>query len=413
MIAPTLWALAALSTLSAGGSFVIEHTRVEVGDGTVLDDVDVVVTDGAIVAVAKGTTFPKDAARIDGKGKVVTPGFIEVKTAIGLVEIDAEPAANDAMLTQPFTPGVRPSDAFHLDSTRLAVARQGGVTHIVTAPQGGVLAGQGMLAALDDQPLLPSARVVGVYGSLDEGVRPMAGNARGLVWLRLREIVDDARTLDKKRAGYEAGASRPFTLSAAHLAALAPIVKGERPLVLEVDSATDMRALFVFLDEEKARGSPMKVVLTGAREAWVVKDELAKRQIPVVVTPTMQVPDGFGSRAARDDAAAILDAAGVPLVLSTNGWANNAARLRQEAGIAVAHGLPRDRALRAITLTPAAVVGAADMGRVAPKMRAHLVVWSGDPLELQTRAERVFIDGAEVSLKTRQRALAEKYRAKK
>jgi imidazolonepropionase-like amidohydrolase len=413
MISLSLFAARAALVVITAQTFVIENTDVEDGDGTVQKAVTVVVADGVVTAVAKGAPAPAGATRIDGTGKVVTPGLFEVKTAIGLVEIDAEPVATDAFVMQPFTPAYRPSDAFHLDSTRFAVARKSGVTHIVTAPIGGVLSGQGMLKALDDTPLTARARVIGVYGSVDELVKPLVGGTRGMLWVRMREIVDDARTYGKKRAAYESGASRPFTLAPAQLDALTPVLAGTVPLVLEADSATDIRAILTFVDEENARGSKIRVVITGAREAWTVKDELARRQIAVVLTPSMQVPDTFGALAARDDAPAILDQAGVPLILSTNGWANNAARLRQEAGIAVAHGLPRDRALRAITSTPARALGVTDMGTVTVGARAHLVLWSGDPLELSTRAERVFIDGKDMSLATRHRALADKYRARK
>jgi len=413
MITTPVVALQIACVAIAAQTFVIENTDVEVGDGTVQRAVTVVITDGVVTAVAKGVPIPANATRIDGAGKVVTPGLFEVKTAIGLTEIDAEPVATDAFVMQPFTPAYRPSDAFHLDSTRLAVARKGGVTHIVTAPMGGVLSGQGMLAALDDTPLSARGRVVGVYGSVDEGVKPLVGGSRGMLWVRMREITDEARTFGKKRAAYESGASRPYTLAPTHLDALAPVLAGTVPLVLEADSATDIRAILTFVDEESARGSKIRVVITGGREAWILKDELARRQIAVVLTPSSQVPDTFGALAARDDAPAVLDKAGVPLILSTNGWANNAARLRQEAGIAVAHGLPRDRALKAVTSTPARALGISEMGTVTVGKRAHLVVWSGDPLEMSTHAERVFIDGTDMSLATRHRALADKYRARK
>jgi imidazolonepropionase-like amidohydrolase len=122
-------------------------------------------------------------------------------------------------------------------------------------------------------------------------------------------------------------------------------------------------------------------------------------------------PWAFEALRVRDDAAKLLAEAGVKLVVTANGgWDQNARRLRQEAGIAVAHGLDRNAALRAITLSPAEVFGKErELGSVTKGKRANLVLWSGDPLELSTVAEHVWIDGREMSLDNRQRALAEKY----
>jgi imidazolonepropionase-like amidohydrolase len=86
--------------------------------------------------------------------------------------------------------------------------------------------------------------------------------------------------------------------------------------------------------------------------------------------------------------------------------------LKQEAGFAVSYGLPHEAALQAVTLTPAQVWGVADrMGSLEPGKVGDVVVWSGDPFEVMTSAERVFINGVEISYDTRQKALLEKYRS--
>jgi imidazolonepropionase-like amidohydrolase len=120
------------------------------------------------------------------------------------------------------------------------------------------------------------------------------------------------------------------------------------------------------------------------------------------------MPISFDALAARDDLAALLDWAGVRVVISASG--RDIRRLRQEAGIAVAYGLPRERALATITVAPAEVYGRSDIGAIAAGKRADVVLWSGDPLELSTVAEHIFIDGTELPMDTRQRRLVERYR---
>jgi imidazolonepropionase-like amidohydrolase len=106
----------------------------------------------------------------------------------------------------------------------------------------------------------------------------------------------------------------------------------------------------------------------------------------------------------------VLHARGVPVVITSSASELNLRRLRQEAGLAVAWGLPRNVALAAITGTPAKLYGLdGELGLVAKGRRADLVIWNGDPLEHASVAERVLIGGIERDTHTRQRKLAEKY----
>jgi imidazolonepropionase-like amidohydrolase len=128
-----------------------------------------------------------------------------------------------------------------------------------------------------------------------------------------------------------------------------------------------------------------------------------------IVTPSEQGPSAFESLAARDDSARLLREAGVPLIISSASWSNNVRRLRQEAGIAVANGLPYGEALIAVTSAPARVFGRDDTGVIAVGKRADLVLWTGDPFELSSTAERVWIGGELMPDANRQRELARRY----
>jgi imidazolonepropionase-like amidohydrolase len=141
----------------------------------------------------------------------------------------------------------------------------------------------------------------------------------------------------------------------------------------------------------------------------MVADEIARRKVPVVLKPLTNIPS-FDALNATLENAARLRAAGVTVVLSTFDT-YRVGTLRQEVGNAISHGFDREEALRAVTLAPAQVWGVADTtGSLTPGKDADLVVWSGDPFELTTHAEHVFIRGREMPKTTRQSELFERYR---
>lgn len=156
----------------------------------------------------------------------------------------------------------------------------------------------------------------------------------------------------------------------------------------------------------------LKLILMGAAEGWKVADEIAAHKVPVVVKPLTDIPS-FDALGATLQNAARLAKAGVTVVLSSFDT-HNARNIRQEAGNAIANGLDRDAALQAVTLAPARVWGVADRaGSLEVGKDADVVIWSGDPFELTTNVEAVFIGGREMPTDTRQKQLLEKYRVLK
>jgi imidazolonepropionase-like amidohydrolase len=161
---------------------------------------------------------------------------------------------------------------------------------------------------------------------------------------------------------------------------------------------------------ELSREYGLRLILAGVEEGWRVADAIAAAEVPVLVTPLTNLPSSFARLGSRYDNAALLARAGVRVALYVGG-AHEARTLRQEAGNAVAWGLDRDAALRAVTIEPARIFGMErDYGALAPGKVANVVVWSGDPFELSTHATHVFVRGAEASLETRQTALFARYR---
>jgi imidazolonepropionase-like amidohydrolase len=177
-------------------------------------------------------------------------------------------------------------------------------------------------------------------------------------------------------------------------------------VIFQVDRAVDIRQVIAF-----AQRNGMKAVIAGGAEAWVVANDLAKAHVPVVLDPFADLPANFDKIGARLDNAALLGRAGVRVAFMLNDDASTRAkRIRQAAGNAAAHGLPRDVALAAITATPADIFGVgASRGRIAPGQAADLALWTGDPLEVSTVATSVWIAGQQIEMVSRQTELRDRY----
>jgi imidazolonepropionase-like amidohydrolase len=378
-----------------------ENARVEVGDGTALERATVVVAGDKIVSVGTPPP-PPGATRINAEGKVISPGLFHVGSQIGLLEISLEEGTVDTQ-ARTTAPGLRAVDGFNPASPRVAVDRAQGVTSAVVAPIGNLLSGTGAVIQLNGQPPI-GALNGGVWGAFGGSAREAAG-VRGVALLELMRIFSDARFYRANAASFDKNASRPLALPPVHLLALSDVIDNKQPLVLAVDRESDIRALLAFAAAQKLR-----VIVWGGAEAWRLAPELAAAKVPVVVTPSAGEPFSFDALMARDDNAALLAAAGVPLIISSGGTDLGTTRVRQEAGIAVSYGLPYATAMQAITLEPARAFGATDRGVLAPGKQADIVMWSGDPLETRTLPVLVMIGGVKYEPDSRHTALAKRYR---
>jgi imidazolonepropionase-like amidohydrolase len=177
-------------------------------------------------------------------------------------------------------------------------------------------------------------------------------------------------------------------------------------VVFDVQRTGDIRHVLEF-----AKAEHLKIALRGAQEAWRVAAELAAAAVPVLIDPLDDLPESFDSVGATLENAARLTRAGVKVAFSFNDPApHNIRRLRQGAGIAVAHGLPAEAALAALTRNPAEIFGVADRnGSIERGRPADLVLWSGDPLEVTTLADEVFVQGVRQAMSSRQTQLRDRY----
>jgi imidazolonepropionase-like amidohydrolase len=271
------------------------------------------------------------------------------------------------------------------------------VTWTVLAPsaEDSIIGGQGSAVTLDGRydAALPGSRSLFVQmGST--GAR-VAGGTRAAEYMLLEQAIHEARNQNPITQG--------ALLHAAGREALNRYLMGGR-VVFQVDRASDIREVVSF-----AERAGIKPVILGGDEAWLVAKDLAKANVPVILDPLNDLPMDFDRLASTLENAARLQRAGVRIAFSS-GDTPQARLVRQLAGNAVAHGLPWEAALAAITSTPAEIFGvAATHGHIAVGQVADLVLWNGDPLELSTLAEQVWIAGRPTEMKSRQTELRDRY----
>jgi imidazolonepropionase-like amidohydrolase len=374
----------------------------------------VLIRDGRITAIGADVAIPSDAQRVDAAGKVVTPGLVNAATQLSVVDIGAVPATRNVSargrdgIAAAFTvwDGLNPA------SVLLPPARAAGITTVVIAPRGGLISGQAAVLHLvdgdaADMMLRSPVAMVGQIGS----PQAIGAQSRGELMLKLREVLDDARTYGRRKADFERAQTRQFAASRLDLEALLPVLDGRVPLVLDADRASDIESAL-----KLARDYNVKLIISGAAEAWMVADKIAAARVPIMTGAMNNIPDSFSSLGTRQENAGLLRRAGVTVIIIGNAGggdedAFNVRNVRFEAGNAVAYGMTRDDALRAITLTPAEVFGVADrVGSLQAGKDADVVVWSGDPFEFASQPEHVFIRGREVHATTRQDLLEQRYK---
>lgn len=432
----TLILAAASAAVLASPALAQELTAITGGrvlTGTsVIENGTVVIRDGRVVSVGTGAA-PSGARVIDARGKVVSPGFVAVDSGLGGSEVssvggsdDLRNGANSISASFDVSYGLDPW------SFTLPVARLGGITRAIVVPNHpgggggghahddsdfagvghagyqspGLFAGQAAvihLAEGTDILVKPRVAMVAPFGEAGAGI---VGGARGAQFTQFKETLAEVRLYARNKAAYDRAGLRDLSLSRADLEALIPVANGSMPLIVTVRRAADIQQVLRLAREEGVR-----IILDGAEEGWLVADQIAAANVPVLLNPISNLPGNFEVRAARMQNAAVLDAAGVTIAIKGNeGSVHRARETRYNAGNAVSHGLSYESAIEAITVNPARIFGmAGQFGELRPGAAADVVIWSGDPLEPLSNAETIFIGGAEQAPTSRQFLLRDRY----
>ena len=382
------------------------HTMTAAG---VLEHMDILISDGKIAEIGHGLNAPANAEIVVAGGRPVTPGLFGGIGHLGIEEIGEESTVDDyALKLGSMRPEFDVTTAFNPDSVVLGVNRIGGITFAMLAPSaeaGGkssstIIAGQGSVARLDGT-LEPAAHAL--FVAVGGGANALSGGTRAAQLMLLQQAIVEVRTPNSLLPGD----ARLLTPGGRH--ALASYLEGGSPIIFSADRTSDIRQVIAFAKREK-----LHVAINGGAEAWRVAPELAAAQIPVILNPLDDLPDSFDAVGSTLENAARLQHAGVKIAFSFDDpQPHNIRKIRQAAGIAVAHGLPWEDALAAITRNPAEIFGVTGAnGSLARGRPADLVLWSGDPLEVTTLADRVFIQGVAQPMHSRQTELRDRYLSK-
>ncbi|HSG81938.1 MAG TPA: amidohydrolase family protein [Gemmatimonadota bacterium] len=408
-------------------AYVIQNATVHTLAGATIESGAVLIRDGHILEVGAGVAAPADAAVIDATGMHVYPGMIDAYSRLGLTEVGSVPATQDASELGDWTPHLSAYTAIHPASEHIPVARANGVTHAVTAPGGGGgfrggggggIPGQATLIHLDG------------YTIEEMAIEPAVGMA--IQWptiqtrsfdfttfqMRQRPYSEAKKEYDEQIAELESWfeAARHYKQAVERgdrskfqrdlqLENLARTLGGELPVIAVANDKLSIESAVEF-----AERNDLELILAGGRDAREVKEMLAEKGVPVILGPTQSLP------AEEDDPyyypfslAGELQAAGVKIAFATFN-SSDSRTLPYEAANTVSFGLPREEALKAVTLYPAEMLGVADrLGTLEAGKLANLIVTDGDPLEIQTQVHYVFINGIPVDIDNKHRRLWEHY----
>jgi len=440
------WLLGAILLLAplpaAAQTVAITGGRVVIGDGSEpIDGGIVVVRDGRVVAAGAGIAVPAGAQVIDARGKWVTPGIVAGFSRIGLVEVDAVDATNDVQASNsPFSAAIDVAPAINPLAASIAVNRAAGVTRAVVSPSTArsIFAGQGAVIDLGgDMNPITRARAF-QYIELGEEGASDAGGSRAAAHVLLRNALREARDLrlpvggrgparapsaappedlaENPYIGSNTQRSEDVLLTRFDAAALVPVLQGRQLLLVHVERASDILQVLAL----KREFANLRIVLVGATEGWRVAEQIAAARVPVIANALNDLPATFEQLAATQSNVGRLRAAGVPVAIGmiNDDEARQVRLVSQYAGNLVGigrvpghTGLSWNEAFAAISSAPAEAVGlGAEIGSLRPGRRADVVIWDGDPLELATGVEAVWIDGVRQDLTNRQTRLRDRYR---
>ena len=408
-------------------TYALTHTKIFTLAGSTIEDGTVVLRDGKIAAVGATVEVPAGAQVIDAKGLQIYPGIFDSITQMGLREIGAVSATVDSTETGSFNPDVVAATAVSPSSEHIPVTRAAGITGVLAVPGSGgfdsggssnVIGGQASAIhmagwAIDEMLIKKSAAMVLHWPEIETRTFDFAtfsrkekpySEAKQEYDKQVNELTDWLERARHYAQVMEKGSPAKYDRDL-KLEALVPVVRGELQVLVFADRAREIRNAVEFCDKQNLR-----MILAGGSEAYKVKDLLRSKGVPVILRPMLTLPpdedDPYDRLLSQP---AELAAAGVRFAIASfdNSFAR---RLGQNAANAVAHGLPYEEALKAVTIYPARIFGLdGQIGTIEQGKLANLIVTDGDPLELTTDVKYLFIRGQLTSMDNRHLRLYEKY----
>ena len=393
-----------LGSTSQAASLLITNGLVFTGDDTPPNQLDILIEDGLIEAVASDLSTAEADQLIDAAGRPVTPALFAGITVAGLSEIGMVYEAVDSRLNELYTGLMHPEfdvrKAYNPLSSVVPVTRIEGYGYTLLAAAFGdrTISGQGSLVRFDGGFDSFEGKTI-IFVNVDGYSGSKVGGSRAAHWMLL-ETAFSSLTTQQGNGLWLTHNEHPLINQTGR--ATLKNARENGIFVFRANRASDILQALAFSQQHN-----LNAVISGGQEAWIVREELAASGTPVVINALDNLPGSFDGLGARLDNAALLHEAGITL-LFTSGETHNARKLRQVAGNAVANGLPYEVAIAAMTSLPAEIFGGKPR-MIAPGLRADVVIWSGDPLDVSSAADQVIIDGKLDPMTSRQTELLQRY----
>ncbi len=398
-----------LVAITGGKLLTITHGTIENGV--------IVLEDGKITAVgpAASTMVPKGAQVYNAKGMTVYPGLFDAETHLGLVEVESDENSSDLVeRSDEIFPQMRVVDAFHAETVRIPVQRINGVTNAIVAPASeDSVAGQDALIQLygkDRNAMIVTpdiALAMNFEGDVRRREPKFPATRMGLASQLRQTFLDTQNYMAEKAAETKPDYKGVPTKKDLKFEALIPYLKGEKPVVFGAYESHEVEVAMSIAKEFN-----LKVILNHVTHAQDLLDTIASYKVPVIVGSIYDAPEPNERYDAVFSLPAELQKRGVKIALSSLGGGPSAdsRNLPYAAGYAVAYGLPYDEAMKAITLNPAEMFGVADqLGSLDVGKVANVVIANGDPLDVRTSVQQVFIEGVAIPMTSRQTQLRDQY----
>ena len=401
------FALSFISTSTFSQTTVIKGGEIHTGLNQESFVGDILIEGDTILEVS--TNPLKGDIVVDATNKIITPGVIAPDTQIGILEIGAISETRDGD-SEMYSMGFSVYDAINPNSTLIPWNRSNGVTSAITLPDFNwdPLSGMASFLLLDG-----SLRVNGMADvALTGEIGAVSSGSRAESLILLRDLLEFASVLDEKDMASPKKISEAIEdfeiaelmdLQPRDVIALYNLLNNNLPLIIKTNRASDILKLIDIKNLYE-----LNLILMSAQEAELVKGDIAKNNIPVIVNPFDNIPDSFDELASNIRIAASLEEAGIKVMFSES-RTHNYHLIRQGAGNAVANGMSYTGAIMALTSNVAKSFNIPDRGLLQNGMKADIVIWEDDPLEPSTFPVKVFINGNDMDLTTRSSRLTERY----
>ena len=359
------------------------------------------VRGGQIDAVGPEVTGGQDLA-----GAWIVPGFTDAGCRLGLLEVGLESSTHDVTAGENQALDARAIDGFNPRSELIPVARVNGITSVLLNPASqGMIPGQAALMRTVGERLgeVVIDAPAGLCMNLGRAASGHDGPTSRIGVMRAwRQFFDEHEKPEPRKK--RKSSSKDDDGSAGDAVIAEQLRSGELLALVRVNRADDIERAVELISEYELRAA-----LVGCIEGHLMADAIAASGLPVILGPIDAQPSSFQHPHARYENAALLHAAGVRLSFRS-GDAHGVRNLPILAGLAVAHGLPWEAAIRALTVNPMDLFGQPDLGRLAVGAEATFFIAEGDPLQPRNAVRSVYVRGKAASMETRQTRLYDQFR---